>query len=151
MTPQRVGPRQSNVGVKVPVTPANGGPVPGELAFSRMSSFRVPLNSHTALDFDVPRTNFIVAAHHPTSLSPFSSPMQPQLSLLQPNTQPNQLQFHYPPRKQWYDRLADALLGDDEVSSGGGRGEMSKYALVCVKCHAHNGLVKEELWEDMRK
>jgi ribosomal protein L40E len=52
-----------------------------------------------------------------------------------------------PPRKQWYDKLADKLLGDDEqynVSPG------SRYALICEKCFAHNGLVKESMWEDAR-
>ncbi|KAH9052192.1 hypothetical protein EDB87DRAFT_1660060 [Lactarius vividus] len=50
-----------------------------------------------------------------------------------------------PPRKQWYDKLADVLLGDDEqpVSVAA-----SRYALICQKCFAHNGLVKEDMWED---
>ncbi|EJC99141.1 uncharacterized protein FOMMEDRAFT_170500 [Fomitiporia mediterranea MF3/22] len=49
-----------------------------------------------------------------------------------------------PPRKQWYDKLADALLGDDELSDN----PKNRYALICQKCFTHNGLVKEELWED---
>ena len=52
-----------------------------------------------------------------------------------------------PPRKQWYDKLADALLGDDELGANGGQ---NRYALICQKCFAHNGLVKEEQWEDAR-
>jgi len=50
-----------------------------------------------------------------------------------------------PPRKQWYDKLADALLGDDE---GGVASPSSRYALICEKCFTHNGLVKESMWED---
>lgn len=50
-----------------------------------------------------------------------------------------------PPRKQWYDKLADALLGDDEPTMNS---PASKYALICEKCFAHNGLVKESIWED---
>ncbi|OCB91913.1 hypothetical protein A7U60_g809 [Sanghuangporus baumii] len=50
-----------------------------------------------------------------------------------------------PPKKQWFDRLADALLGDDELGADGAK---NRYALICQKCFAHNGLVKEELWED---
>lgn len=52
-----------------------------------------------------------------------------------------------PLRKQWYDKLADALLGDDEspVSAAA-----SRYALICEKCFNHNGLVKESMWEDAR-
>lgn len=55
-----------------------------------------------------------------------------------------------PPRKQWYDRLADAILGDEE-SSGGAREAASRYALICGKCFTHNGLVKESVWDDTRE
>jgi endoplasmic reticulum junction formation protein lunapark len=51
-----------------------------------------------------------------------------------------------PPRKQWYDKLADALLGDDDSVP-----PTSRYALICQKCFAHNGLVKESLWQDTRQ
>ncbi|KAI0765878.1 hypothetical protein BD413DRAFT_159669 [Trametes elegans] len=50
-----------------------------------------------------------------------------------------------PPRKQWFDKLADAILGDDDASTAGAA---SRYALICQKCFAHNGLVKESMWED---
>jgi asparagine synthetase A len=53
-----------------------------------------------------------------------------------------------PPRKQWYDKVADAILGDEE---GGGIGSSNRYALICQKCFAHNGLVKESVWEDTRR
>ncbi|KAF8518271.1 hypothetical protein BU17DRAFT_76178 [Hysterangium stoloniferum] len=51
-----------------------------------------------------------------------------------------------PPQKQWYDKLADALLGDDTASTGAS--PSSRYALICERCFSHNGLVKEEQWED---
>lgn len=51
-----------------------------------------------------------------------------------------------PRRKQWYDKVADAILGDDELEGSAS----SRYALICQKCFAHNGLVKESLWEDTR-
>ncbi|KAI0266251.1 hypothetical protein BC834DRAFT_876236 [Gloeopeniophorella convolvens] len=50
-----------------------------------------------------------------------------------------------PPRKLWYDKLADALLGDDESSVNPAA---SRYALICQKCFTHNGLAKEDMWED---
>lgn len=53
-----------------------------------------------------------------------------------------------PPRKQWYDKLADALLGDDEHEIGS---PSSRYALICERCFTHNGLVKESMWEDARE
>lgn len=52
-----------------------------------------------------------------------------------------------PPRKQWYDKLADVLLGDDEQPVNAAA---SRYALICQKCFTHNGLVKEDMWEDAR-
>ncbi|KAH7921077.1 hypothetical protein BV22DRAFT_1132563 [Leucogyrophana mollusca] len=50
------------------------------------------------------------------------------------------------PRKQWYDKLADAILGDDDPNSI--NAAASRYALICEKCFAHNGLVKESGWLD---
>jgi hypothetical protein len=54
-----------------------------------------------------------------------------------------------PTRKQWYDKLADAILGDEDANSSSGAA--SRYALICQKCFAHNGLVKESVWLDTRK
>jgi hypothetical protein len=45
-----------------------------------------------------------------------------------------------PTPRRWYDRLADAVLGDED---GAGSGAHSKYALICKRCFTHNGLVKE--------
>lgn len=52
-----------------------------------------------------------------------------------------------PPRKQWYDKLADAILGDDDATGS----PSSRYALICQRCFAHNGLVKESVWQDTRE
>ena len=52
-------------------------------------------------------------------------------------------------RKHWYDKLADAVLGDDDDQSA--TVAASRYALICQKCFAHNGLVKENVWEDTRE
>ena len=52
-------------------------------------------------------------------------------------------------RKHWYDKLADAILGDDDDQST--TVAASRYALICQKCFAHNGLVKENVWEDTRQ
>ncbi|KDQ22573.1 hypothetical protein PLEOSDRAFT_1095009 [Pleurotus ostreatus PC15] len=48
-----------------------------------------------------------------------------------------------PTRKQWYDKLADALLGADDQAP-----PSSRYALICEKCFKHNGLLPEAMWED---
>jgi hypothetical protein len=52
-----------------------------------------------------------------------------------------------PPRKQWFDKVADVILGDDDGSGGS---SANRYALICQHCFAHNGLVKESMWEDAR-
>ncbi|KAG6844127.1 hypothetical protein H0H87_009583 [Tephrocybe sp. NHM501043] len=70
----------------------------------------------------------------PNSFKP--QPPQPTTPLLPTN----------PPRKQWYDKLADALLGDDDHTP-----TSSQYALICEKCFAHNGLAKESMWADSSK
>ena len=41
----------------------------------------------------------------------------------------------------WMDRLVDALIGDDRNT---------RYALICSKCYAHNGLVPPEELEIIR-
>ena len=50
-----------------------------------------------------------------------------------------------PPRRSWYDKLVDAVLGDE-----GGENAIPRYALICERCFAHNGLVKESIWEEIR-
>lgn len=52
-----------------------------------------------------------------------------------------------PTPRRWYDRLADAVLGEEESASGA----HNKYALICKRCFTHNGLVKESEWETTRK
>ncbi|KAI6043718.1 hypothetical protein EDC04DRAFT_639906 [Pisolithus marmoratus] len=67
---------------------------------------------------------------------------QTKSSVLQLSPAPQPIQAT---RKQWYDKLADAILGEDESSVGVAA---SRYALICQKCFAHNGLVKESQWEE---
>jgi hypothetical protein len=56
--------------------------------------------------------------------------------------------YSVPSHKRWYDRLTDALLGDEATEQAS---PSSRYALICEKCFAHNGLVKENMWEEARK
>lgn len=51
-----------------------------------------------------------------------------------------------PPPKGFMDRLAEALLGGDVENS-----PASKYALICQRCFAHNGLVMKEEMMDIRE
>ncbi|KAF8804825.1 hypothetical protein BYT27DRAFT_7258855 [Phlegmacium glaucopus] len=72
-----------------------------------------------------------------------SSGVNPTLQAqLSPTTPPFPMQ---PQRRQWYDRLADSILGEDDPIIAS---PSSRYALICEKCFAHNGLVKESMWED---
>ncbi|KAI7866014.1 hypothetical protein BDF14DRAFT_1817697 [Spinellus fusiger] len=48
-----------------------------------------------------------------------------------------------PSQPQWYDRLVDALVGEDSPES--------KYALICGHCYTHNGLVLVQEMETIRK
>ncbi|KAG8800875.1 hypothetical protein FRC17_006794 [Serendipita sp. 399] len=50
-----------------------------------------------------------------------------------------------PTPRRWYDRVADAILGDEESSPGNAH---SKYALICKRCFTHNGLVRESDFEE---
>jgi len=48
-----------------------------------------------------------------------------------------------PTRKTWFDKLADAVLGGED--------DVPRFALICEKCFAHNGLVKESALDDTRE
>ncbi|KAG6819751.1 hypothetical protein H0H93_009051, partial [Arthromyces matolae] len=75
--------------------------------------------------------------------SPNGKPVTPHPNSFQP--QPGTPIVPVIPRKQWYDKVADALLGDDDHTPNA---SSSRYALICEKCFAHNGLVKESMWAD---
>ncbi|KAH0840340.1 hypothetical protein J3R83DRAFT_1357 [Lanmaoa asiatica] len=101
------------------------------------------------------RRNAPLTSMPQTPLSPQPNPQPPQKQHLQtPNGQSRGpvLQLSPTPqpiqaaRKHWYDKLADAILGDDDEQSA--TVAASRYALICQKCFAHNGLVKENIWED---
>ncbi|KAF8139056.1 hypothetical protein EV363DRAFT_1394456 [Boletus edulis] len=90
-----------------------------------------------------------------TPIVPQPPPLVPQQQLLQtPNGKVPGPMLQLSPipqpiqaaRKHWYDKLADAILGDDDDQST--TVSASRYALICQKCFAHNGLVKENVWED---
>lgn len=61
--------------------------------------------------------------------------------------QPQSSEPSVPIQRQWYDRLVDAILGEEEGSNA----SKNQYALICQKCFTHNGLVKEEQWMDTRE
>ncbi|THV00185.1 hypothetical protein K435DRAFT_855027 [Dendrothele bispora CBS 962.96] len=67
--------------------------------------------------------------------TPVSPALRAQLSPSAPSAPPPG-----PPRKQWLDKLADVVLGEDD--------QAARYALICEKCFSHNGLVKESVWEE---
>jgi len=50
-----------------------------------------------------------------------------------------------PPQRHWYDRIVDAVLGEDTESPH------TRFALICRNCFTHNGLVRGAEWEDTRK
>jgi len=73
-----------------------------------------------------------------------SRAQQPSLLKQPPSFQASQPMPTAPAKKQWLDKLADALLGEDQTPDSA----TSKYALICEKCLGHNGLVKEDMWEN---
>ncbi|EKM58183.1 uncharacterized protein PHACADRAFT_26705 [Phanerochaete carnosa HHB-10118-sp] len=82
-------------------------------------------------------------APQPQRLAPTPAQVPPSL---QQQLSPMAQQPMPPPRKHWYDKVADAILGDDDTITAAS----SRYALICQKCFAHNGLVKESAWEETR-
>lgn len=44
---------------------------------------------------------------------------------------------------RWLDRLVDAIVGEEKPSGGG------QFALVCIHCRSHNGLVSDAEYEAM--
>jgi endoplasmic reticulum junction formation protein lunapark len=84
-----------------------------------------------------------------TSQVPFARAFSDQRSFVREVNKPLAMPVtpQPPPRKQWYDKLADAILGDDDATWS----PSSRYALICQKCFAHNGLVKESAWQDARE
>ncbi|KAF9226962.1 hypothetical protein BS17DRAFT_776398 [Gyrodon lividus] len=98
------------------------------------------------------RKRKVPPAEPKTPLAPQQLPQQRQLQTPNGQTRGPMLQLSPTPqpiqatRKQWYDKVADAILGDDDGQSVSVAA--SRYALICQRCFAHNGLVKESLWED---
>ncbi|KIP05915.1 hypothetical protein PHLGIDRAFT_19566 [Phlebiopsis gigantea 11061_1 CR5-6] len=76
-------------------------------------------------------------ARQAQALAQIPPALQQQLNISPPRPLP-------PPQKRWYDKLADVILGDDDTITA----SSSRYALICQRCFAHNGLVKESVWEE---
>jgi hypothetical protein len=70
--------------------------------------------------------------------------LNPNLRIAPPALAPPTVLPAYDTPKAWYDKLFDALIGPAE-------GPNSKYALICSKCFAHNGLAVAEEFEDIRE
>lgn len=51
-----------------------------------------------------------------------------------------------PLQKTWMDKLADAILGADPSAIG----PEQKYALICARCHAHNGLALKQEFNEVQ-
>lgn len=51
-----------------------------------------------------------------------------------------------PMQKTWMDKLADSILGSDPAALG----PEQKYALICARCHAHNGLALKEEFNEVQ-
>jgi hypothetical protein len=71
--------------------------------------------------------------HHPKEPSIQPIPLEKHIEIASNPIRDN-MAFVIPPepKKTWMDRMVDAMIGDDS--------RHSKYALICQKCHAHNGL-----------
>ncbi|EST04513.1 protein of unknown function DUF2296 [Kalmanozyma brasiliensis GHG001] len=48
--------------------------------------------------------------------------------------------------KTWMDKVADAILGSDPSALG----PEQKYALICARCHAHNGLALKDEFNEVQ-
>ncbi|CDO71067.1 hypothetical protein BN946_scf184844.g71 [Trametes cinnabarina] len=116
-----------------------GGPVPTPASPQTPAGLRqrIPPQLPQSVP-QTPRQNLQVVPPQTPVTRTLSPGLQQQLS-------PSPQRPLPPPRKQWYDKLADAILGDDDSTVSGAA---SRYALICQKCFAHNGLVKESMWED---
>ncbi|KAJ7218376.1 hypothetical protein GGX14DRAFT_549925 [Mycena pura] len=80
--------------------------------------------------------------------TPQRAPQTPQTG--QPKSAPAPKSAQSPPaplpdpsRRGLFDALADLLVGPDDATPASQR-----YALICEKCFAHNGLVPEAAWPD---
>ncbi|KAF7320500.1 Lunapark b isoform 1 [Mycena chlorophos] len=77
------------------------------------------------------------------SISTSTPPRQQQPQ--QPPQQQHPPQQQNPPRRTIFDALADLLIGAEDAESAPAS---QRFALICEKCFAHNGLVHEADWAD---
>ncbi|KAF5322779.1 hypothetical protein D9619_000069 [Psilocybe cf. subviscida] len=108
-----------------PLRPRFGPVPPGGLQQTPVQRRPVPVNGAPIMQTPGPGVSSAALQIHLTSAATPSKPLPP-------------------PRKGVIDRLADALLGEDELPAP----PSSRYALICEKCFTHNGLVRESMWED---
>ncbi|MBW0485830.1 hypothetical protein O181_025545 [Austropuccinia psidii MF-1] len=117
-------------------TPSNSSQSPSSATTpnSQLLRQRLPNSPSTRLTTPIiPNTSSPLHHLPTTSQDPRQVPLPPSLNST--SQRPSS-----PSGRGWADRFAEVLLGDDEA-----RPE-SKYALICIRCLAHNGLVlKEEL------
>ncbi|KAL0571303.1 hypothetical protein V5O48_010653 [Marasmius crinis-equi] len=102
--------------------------------YDDQSAPSTPLRQRIPQGQPIPSTPQQARPNGPTNgqlRTPVSQGLQAQLSPVLPSPGP--------PRKQWFDKLADVVLGDEDPA---------RFALICEKCFTHNGLVKESVWED---
>lgn len=85
----------------------------------------------------LPLTNSAVQSSQ--SSPKFNTPTSPSEITLQPPRQTMAVDG----KRSFFDRIADALLGEDQNNL--------KFALICEKCFSHNGLAKPEEIEKIRK
>ncbi len=69
--------------------------------------------------------------------------MRQQGNVIQP---PRPAASAIPMQKTWMDKVADAILGSDPAAIG----PEQKYALICARCHAHNGLALKEEFNEVQ-
>ncbi|KAJ9474117.1 Endoplasmic reticulum junction formation protein lunapark [Pseudozyma hubeiensis] len=71
--------------------------------------------------------------------------MRQQGNVIQP-PRPFSVAAAPPMPKTWMDKVADAILGADPSATG----PEQKYALICARCHAHNGLALKEEFNEVQ-
>ena len=88
----------------------------------------------------------------PQPPTPIRAPQAPNAPGTQPQPRvlPSTPTPAAPAKRQWYDRLADVVLGEDEYGSPKGSPAATRFALICQNCFAHNGLVREAEWQTTR-
>ena len=131
--------------VGFPVSVENSGMTPQSTPSKQPLSTPLKSTPSKALP-QTPTPNF-VNPKTPPNVNKFQPQTPDQQQQSQQFQQQSQLQNTDNFRRTWYDRLADAILGDDP--SNPLSDDNQKYALICEKCAKHNGLVPREIYIDL--